>query len=154
MQSRFCFAVCCLPMIVTLVAVGLMVWTAPTREQRAIANLVKMGADISLFHTPDGARFFNVVLQGCETDDEQLSCILDIEHVQSLFLGAAVHEAGVKRLLRLRGLRYLVAYDTEFPPDVYPQLERDLKRNNPNLKIAEGPKHIDDLKSGDGASKP
>jgi hypothetical protein len=132
-------------MAVTVVAIGLTAWVAPTREQRAIANLVKSGADISLFHTPDGAGFFDVRLDVHGDDGPvMLSYLLDIDSVRRLYLGGSVSEAGVKCLLRLRGLRYLKADHAEFPPDVYPQLERDLKRNNPNMEI--GGRRVIELK--------
>ena len=138
MRSRYWFTISCLPMAIAFVAVGLMVWTTPTREQRAIANLVKSGAHVVLFDGPNGTRCLDVDLHGCKDNDEPLNYVPDIENVQGLHLGVVpVHEVGVKCLLRLKGLRYLNVDDTGFSPGVFTQLERDLKRNNPHLEIGE-----------------
>ena len=121
-------------MAIAIVTLGLIAWTTPTREQRAIANLVNAGAHVVLFEEPEGNRFFDVDLHSCEGNDELLSYVADVENVQSIHLGAGpVCEAGMKALLRLKGLRCLD--DASFPPEVLTQLERDLKRNNPNLEI-------------------
>jgi hypothetical protein len=135
MRNRFCFAACCLPIVVAIGAVALMVWITPTREERAIANLVNTGAYVVPFEEPNGNRFLYVDLHGFNNSDEPLSYIADIENVQGIKLNAEVHESGVKSLLRLRGLRHLDFYGVHFPPGMFAQLECDLKRNNPNLEI-------------------
>lgn len=136
MRSRYWFALCCLPMAITVVAVGLMIWITPTREQRAIANLVNAHAHVVLFDEPKGNRFFDVDLCSCTDNDAPLRYLPDIENVQSLHLAPApIHEVGVKCLLRLKDLRYLNANNAELSQEQFRQLNRDLRRNNPNLEI-------------------
>lgn len=136
MGNRSWFAICCLPLAVAVVAAGLMLWNTPTREQLAIAKLVKTRANVMLFDAADGSTFLNVDLHGCKDNDEPLGYIPDIENVQSLNLNSSpVHESGVECLLRIKGLRYLNANGPDFPTVAFAQLECDLKRNNPNLEI-------------------
>lgn len=136
MKGGYWFAICGLPIAVAALAVGFIAWNTPTREQRAIASLVKTQADVMLFDAPDGSRYLSVNLHGCKDNDEPLSYLPDIPNVRTILLcSVPVRELGVESLLRLKGLRYLNAEGTSFPTVTFTQLERDLKRNNPNLEI-------------------
>lgn len=136
MRSRYWFTICCLPMAIAVVVVGLMIGITPTREQRAMANLVKAGAHVTLDESPKGIRFFDVDLSSCTNNDELLRCVPEIMNVQSLTLAPApISEMGVRCLVRLKTLRYLNGMFAHLSNEESRLLKRDLRRDNPNLDI-------------------
>ncbi len=73
----------------------------------------------------------------CRDNDELLGDVSEIENVQSVTLGPApIHEVGLKCLLRTKGLRSVNAFSARLSNKEFRQLERDLKRNNPNLDVS------------------
>jgi hypothetical protein len=90
-------------MAIAAVAIGLMVSVSPTREQRAIANLVKAGAAVAILDDPKGDKPIMVDMSYCRDNDELLGDVSEIENVQSVTLAPApIHEAGLNCLLRNR----------------------------------------------------
>ena len=115
---------------ITLFAAGVLVERARTREDRAIANLIRADAEVQLLPAPDGTTCYNVSLDYCEacgSNDELLRYVPDIEGVRGLRLAPLpLHEAGKKSLLRLKGLEALSVYvaDTSLSHEAYVELKR------------------------------
>ena len=117
-----------------------------SREECAIANLVKAGAIVQRCPSSDGTYCFSVSLASCEnckSNDELLRYVADIGNVGELGLAPIpLYEAGRKSLFRLKGLAVLSVYvtDTGIAREAYAELKRQMKLRNPDIYMAAGDK--------------
>jgi len=138
-------AACLLVAVIGTVAmigtiVKLKAQLAVTRQQCAIAYLVKAGAGVVRVNDDKG-KYYNVHLSMCETcktNDELLCYVADIDNVAVLVLAPVpLHEAGRNSLFRLKGLASISVpvTDTGISRESYAELSREMKLRNPDIFI-------------------
>ena len=140
MSSRHSWlSIFCLFITLATFPAGLWVERAMTREDRAIANLVRRGASVTPLVLPDGTKGCFVALSDRVGNCELLPLVCDLNtRVTYLTLGfGRLDEACIKCLLRLKGLKALDVSYASLSDDEYARLTRELKNRNHSLIVSD-----------------